>query len=146
MTTRAPCGSLSSCWIEPQPQPSPAGHLGGVVEIKALAAKVRQLEADKAILKAATIFSTGELDSATVDHGVQRHLRSEGHAVESVCAALREQGARSRRGPTGPGGTVRPARTIGDAQVIDAVATVAWTVDDDGRLTLTSEGLYGRRR
>ena len=76
-------------------------------------------------------------------------LRSEGHVVESICRVLREQGCqiaarayRSRRD------TNRPvaARTISDAQVLDAVRDLAWKVDDQGGRRLTPEGLYGRRK
>jgi putative transposase len=73
--------------------------------------------------------------------------RAEGHAVESICRVLREQGcqvaARTYRAWRS-----RPpaARTISDAQVVDAVRTAAWTVDDSGRSRLTAEGLYGRRK
>jgi putative transposase len=74
-------------------------------------------------------------------------MRADGHAVESVCAVLREQGcqvaARTYRA-----WRKRPpaARTISDAQVVDAVRAAAGTVDDHGRRTLTPEGLYGRRK
>ena len=37
------------------------------------------------------------------------------------------------------------ARTISDAQVVDAVPAAAWTVDDQVRRSLTAEGLYGRQ-
>lgn len=77
-------------------------------------------------------------------------MRAEGHAVESICRVLREQGhqiaARTyrsqRRG-------VVAARTVTDAQVHDAVRDAAWaTVDVAGRPVrkLTPEGLYGRRK
>ncbi len=53
-------------------------------------------------------------------------IRAEGYAVESICRVLREQGcqvaARTyrawREGPA--------ARTITDAQVVDAVRSVVW--------------------
>lgn len=78
-------------------------------------------------------------------------MRSEGHAVESICRVLREQGhqiaARTyrsqRRG-------VVAARTVTDAQVVDAVRDAAWAIVADGagreRRKLTPEGLYGRRK
>lgn len=77
-------------------------------------------------------------------------MRAEGHAVESICRVLREQGhqiaARTyrsqRRG-------VVAARTVTDAQVHGAVRDAAWTtVDVAGRPVrkLTPEGLYGRRK
>ena len=74
-------------------------------------------------------------------------MRAAGHAVESICRVLREQGcqvaARTYRAWRS-----RPpaARTISDAQVMDAVRAAAWTVDDQGRPRLTAEGLYGRRK
>ena len=66
-------------------------------------------------------------------------LRGEGHAVESVCRVLREQGceiaARTYRSWKRPGHQIS-ARTVSDAVVIDALlATVG-----------TPEGLYGRRK
>ena len=46
-------------------------------EIKALKAQVRRLEEDNAILKAATVFLVGELDTpATADHGFHRRHES----------------------------------------------------------------------
>jgi len=38
------------------------------------------------------------------------------------------------------------ARTVTDAQVVDAVRGIAWTTDAQGRRKLTPEGLYGRRK
>ena len=66
-------------------------------------------------------------------------LRGEGHAVESACRVLREQGceiaARTYRSWKQPAHQVS-ARTVSDAVVIDALlATVG-----------TPEGLYGRRK
>jgi len=71
-------------------------------------------------------------------------LRSQGHAVESVCRVLREQGCqvaartyrawRARRGPAD--------RTVSDAHVIHAIRSACY--DADGKLT--AEGLYGRRK
>lgn len=66
-------------------------------------------------------------------------MRAEGYAVESICRVLREQGcqvaARTYRAwrMAGPA-----ARTITDAQVIDAVRSAVWTADsrsaeDDSR-------------
>jgi transposase InsO family protein len=44
--------------------------------------------------------------------------------------------------------TSRPvaARTLTDAQVVDAVCDIAWTTDQHGQRQLTPEGLYGRRK
>jgi putative transposase len=62
-------------------------------------------------------------------------LRSEGHAVESICRVLRQQGcqiaARTYRSWRQPARAVA-ARTITDAQVLDAVRDIAWKVDDRG--------------
>jgi putative transposase len=76
-------------------------------------------------------------------------MRSQGHAVESICRVLREQGCqiaartyrswkRTRR--------VVAARTVSDARVVDAVRDIAWTTDAQGRRKLSPEGLYGRRK
>lgn len=76
-------------------------------------------------------------------------MRAEGHAVESVCRVLREQGCQiAARTYRSWAQTQRPvaARTVRDAHVVDAVRTVAWTVDVHGRRKLTPEGLYGRRK
>jgi len=78
-------------------------------------------------------------------------MRSEGHAVLSICRVLREQGcqitARTYRAWRGRHVEVR---TVTDAQVLDAVRDAAWAtvVDATGRdrRTLTPEGLYGRRK
>ncbi|GAB3263583.1 hypothetical protein GCM10027425_28100 [Alteromonas gracilis] len=76
-------------------------------------------------------------------------LRSEGHAVESICRALREQGcqvaARTYRDWSRAGRPVA-VRTISDAQVIDHVRDLAWRIDHEGVRRMTPEGLYGRRK
>lgn len=77
-------------------------------------------------------------------------LRSEGHAVESICRVLRQQGcqvaARTYREWRRPSRPVA-ARTITDAQVVDLVRSLAWTIDPvTGRRRMTPEGLYGRRK
>jgi putative transposase len=76
-------------------------------------------------------------------------MRAEGHAVESICRVLREQGcqiaARTYRSWTQPTRVVA-ARTVTDAQVVDAVRDAAWTTDAHGRRRLAPEGLYGRRK
>jgi putative transposase len=76
-------------------------------------------------------------------------MRAEGHAVESVCRVLREQGcqiaARTYRACK-RGNRPVADRTITDAQVLDAVREAAWTLDLHGRRVLTPEGLYGRRK
>lgn len=74
-------------------------------------------------------------------------MRSEGHAVESICRVLREQGcqiaARTYRSwcVSGPSD-----RTVSDARVVDAVRAAAWSIDVHGRRKLAPEGLYGRRK
>lgn len=73
--------------------------------------------------------------------------RAEGRAVESVCRVLREQGCQIAARTYRSWRSVRPAaRTISDARVVDAVRSVAWTVDRQGRRRLAAEGLYGRRK
>lgn len=76
-------------------------------------------------------------------------MRSEGHAVESVCRVLRSQGlqvaARTYRSWRAAHGRVA-ARTLSDAAVLDAVRSAAWTTGCDGRRKLAPEGLYGRRK
>ncbi|MPV38355.1 DDE-type integrase/transposase/recombinase [Georgenia subflava] len=76
-------------------------------------------------------------------------MRAQGHAVESFCRVLREQGcqvaARTYRMWKQRGRRVA-ARTVADAQVLDAVREVALTIARDGSGKLTPEGLYGRRK
>lgn len=76
-------------------------------------------------------------------------MKAQGHAVESICRVLREQGcqvaARTYRSWRQPGRVVA-SRTLSDAHVVDAVRKVAWTTDRHGRRKLTPEGLYGRRK
>ena len=75
--------------------------------------------------------------------------RAEGHAVESICRVLREQGCQvaARTYRSWRSGHQRvAARTVSDAQVVDLVRELAWSVDAEGRRKLTPEGLYGRRK
>jgi putative transposase len=76
-------------------------------------------------------------------------LRAEGHAVESICRVLREQGcqiaARTYREWARTGRPVAD-RTITDAQVVNQVRDLAWRVDHEGVRRMTPEGLYGRRK
>lgn len=76
-------------------------------------------------------------------------MREQGHAVESVCRVLREQGcqvaARTYRA-WGQVGRPVAARTVSDAYVHDVVRDLAWRTDDRGVRRLTPEGLYGRRK
>ena len=76
-------------------------------------------------------------------------MRSEGHAVESICRVLREQGcqiaARTYRAiRSGQRGL--SARTVSDAQTVEAIRRVAFTTDAHARRRLAPEGLYGRRK
>lgn len=76
-------------------------------------------------------------------------MRAEGHAVESICRVLREQGCQiAARTYRQWAGTTRPVatRTITDAIVTDRVRDLAWTVDHTGVRRMTPEGLYGRRK
>jgi transposase InsO family protein len=77
-------------------------------------------------------------------------LQAEGHAVESICRVLRAQGcqiaARTYRSWKQPTRAVA-ARTITDAQVVNAVRDLAWArCPKTGKPKLTPEGLYGRRK
>jgi putative transposase len=76
-------------------------------------------------------------------------LRVEGHAVESICRVLREQGcqiaARTYRDWARANRAVA-ARTISDAMVVNRVRGLAWKVDHQGVRRMTPEGLYGRRK
>ena len=62
-------------------------------------------------------------------------MRTEGHAVESVCRVLREQGCQiAARTYRDWARTNRPVatRTVTDAQVTNQVRDLAWTVDTKG--------------
>jgi transposase InsO family protein len=75
-------------------------------------------------------------------------MRAEGYAVESVCRVLREQGCQiaARTYRAWRAGRVA-ARTITDAKVVDVVRELVWVSDPrTGRLVMTPEGLYGRRK
>src|SRR4051794_23209021 len=80
-------------------------------------------------------------------------MRSQGHAVESICRVLSEQGcqiaARTYRSWKRTGRVVA-SRTVSDAHVVDAVRDIAWTtkVDPDGGLVRkrSPEGPYRRRK
>ena len=78
-------------------------------------------------------------------------MRSEGHAVLSICRVLREQGCQiAARTYRAWRGRHVAARTVTDAQVLDVVRDTAWVdvVDATGRdrRKLAPEGLYGRRK
>ena len=74
-------------------------------------------------------------------------LRAEGHAVESICRVLRQQGcqiaARTYRDWTRTNRRVA-VRTITDAMVTNQIRDLAWSVGHDGVRRMTPEGLYGR--
>jgi putative transposase len=77
-------------------------------------------------------------------------MRAEGHAVESICQVLREQGcpvaARTYRSWKQPDRRVAN-RTITDAMVVDMIRGLAWRPDlKSGEPKLAAEGLYGRRK
>ncbi|MGE9783436.1 IS3 family transposase [Janibacter sp. G368] len=119
-------------------------------EIKRLKAENRRLREDVAVLKAATNFLRGGTrPPQPLIVGFIDAMRSQGHAVESVCRVLREQGcqiaARTYRSWKSSNRAVA-ARTISDAHVMDAVREIAWSLDRHGRRKLTPEGLYGRRK
>jgi putative transposase len=74
-------------------------------------------------------------------------MRAEGHAVESICRVLREQGCQIAARTYRDWRTRPPApRTISDAGLVDVIRGVCWRRDEDGTLRLTPEGLYGRRK
>jgi putative transposase len=74
-------------------------------------------------------------------------MRAEGHAVESICRILREQGCQVAARTYRDWKTRSPApRTVTDAQLVDVIRDVCWCRDPDGVLRLTPEGLYGRRK
>jgi transposase InsO family protein len=73
--------------------------------------------------------------------------RTEGCAVESICRVLSEQGCQVAARTYRAWKTRRPAaRTVSDAQVVDLIRELAWTLDPYGRRRLAPEGLYGRRK
>ncbi|AMY20363.1 IS3 family transposase [Rhodococcus kroppenstedtii] len=77
--------------------------------------------------------------------GFINSLRTNGFAVESICRVLREQGVAIAARTYRAWKARRPAaRTVSDARVVDAVRSVVWKVNDDGRRTMTPEGLCGR--
>jgi len=140
-----------------------------LAEIKELKARIRRLESDNQILKEATVFfgssspqvggaptpqPTGGTPAWSVARGgivsfIDR-MRALGHAVESICAVLREQGcqvaARSYRAWRAANRQVA-ARTITDAHIANLIRDIAWKpCPKTGRLKLTPEGLYGRRK
>jgi putative transposase len=74
-------------------------------------------------------------------------MRSKGAAVESICRVLCEQGCQIAARTYRAWRSRRPAaRTITDAQAVDAVRDIAWRIDHHGRRRMTPEGLYGREK
>ena len=74
-------------------------------------------------------------------------MRSEGHAVESICRVLSDQGCQIAARTYRAWRTRQPsARTLSDATVVEAITQIAYTLDMRGRRRLTAEGLYGRRK
>ena len=73
--------------------------------------------------------------------------RAAGHAVESICRVLREQGCQiaARTYRSWKRGAVA-ARTLSDAHVADKVRDLAWTTTRQAQRQMTPEGLYGRRK
>lgn len=73
--------------------------------------------------------------------------RAQGCAVESICRVLSEQGCQVAARSYRAWRSRRPAaRTVTDAQVVDVIRSLAWTLDPYGRRRLAPEGLYGRRK
>jgi len=76
-------------------------------------------------------------------------LKAEGHAVESICRVLREQGCQIAARTYRSWKSLRQPvalRTITDAHVTHKVRNMAWSIDHHGRRKLAPEGLYGRRK
>ncbi|MFD9337539.1 DDE-type integrase/transposase/recombinase [Streptomyces sp. NPDC060028] len=79
-------------------------------------------------------------------------MRAAGYAVESILTALNQAGlkiaARTLRAWCAPAASTNqlPARTVSDAQVEDAVRSLAFSTNAVGRRVLAPEGLYGRRK
>lgn len=74
-------------------------------------------------------------------------MRSEGHAVESICRVLSDQGCQIAARTYRAWRTRQPsARTVSDAVVVEAIEQIVYGPDARGRRRLTPEGLYGRRK
>src|SRR5688572_9091880 len=74
-------------------------------------------------------------------------MRAEGHAVESICRVLRQQGCQIAARTYRAWKRQQPAaRTMTEAMVINAILDASFTTDAQGRRQLTPEGLYGRRK
>ncbi len=120
-----------------------------LAEIKDLKAKVRRLEEDNEILRRASIFFAGSSTPQSLIVAFIDELRAEGHAVESICRVLREQGCRVAARTYREWAQANQAialRTISDAVVVNQVRDLVWKVDPEGVRRMTPEGLYGRRK
>ena len=129
-----------------------AGHRDGVTseeseEIRRLKAENRRLREDVAILKAAATFFASRPPQPLM-MGFIDQMRAQGFAVESICRVLREQGCQVAARTYRAWRTGRvAARTVTDAQVVDVVRELVWVPDPrTGRMLMTPEGLYGRRK
>ncbi|MFE5541971.1 IS3 family transposase [Streptomyces sp. NPDC056519] len=135
-----------------------AGQAAGVTsddreELRRLRAENKRLREVNEVLKSATNFLRGgtrppkPLIVAFADQ-----MRAAGYAVESILTALNQAGlkiaARTLRAWCAPAtGTNQTAsRTVSDAQVEDAVRSLAFTTNTAGQRVLAQEGLYGRRK
>ena len=118
-------------------------------EIKALKAGDRRLEEDNGDPEGGHDFLRGGTrPPQPLIMGFIDAMRAEGHAVESICRVLREQGCQvAARTYRAWRSTAAPAaRTVTDAQVVDAIRDIAWTLDPEGRRGAGPRGLYGRRK
>ncbi|HMT91105.1 MAG TPA: IS3 family transposase [Dermatophilaceae bacterium] len=119
-------------------------------EIKRLKAENRRLTEDLEIMRRASNFLRGGTrpPQPVICEFIDQ-MRSEGHAVESICRGLRKAGlqiaARTYREWTSPRRAVA-ARTVSDAEVEDVIRKLVWQPDEQGRRKMQPAGLYGRRK
>lgn len=131
------------------------GMIGGVTteereEIRRLKSEVARLREINAILRSATIFfARGTRPPQPMIVAFVDQMRASGHAVESIVKALQHAGvkiaARTLRRWCSRDRLVAD-RIVTDAQVEDAVRSLAFRVNDVGERVLAPEGLYGRRK
>ncbi|MHA7292238.1 IS3 family transposase [Arthrobacter sp. MDT3-24] len=114
-------------------------------EIKRLRAEVRDLKESNEILKQASNFlREGTRPSPPLICRFIDEMRAEGHAVESICAVLREQGVQVAARTYRAWKKRLPAlRTIEDARITDALRALK-VPDAKGRPR--PEIIYGRRK
>ncbi|MGP9784667.1 IS3 family transposase [Glutamicibacter sp. AOP12-B1-11] len=114
-------------------------------ELKALRAENRDLKEANEILKAASNFlREGTRPSPPLICRFVDEQRAEGHAVESICAVLREQGVQVAARTYRAWKIRIPAlRAVEDAKVIDTLRSLK-VLDAKGRPK--PEILYGRRK